>query len=181
MASSTNPSKSTNADSTLGSHSPESGKPSSSEHRHLIIRSTDIQERAIEAVRQVKIDKDHPVEVIIRPHEKIRSLPQNSRYWATLTELLNRIQRAVHVVSEFTGYSPLEVKRLLAADMPAEYSAILFCPKPEPAHEVMKEICGIPTSTRLGTKKFMAFEERMEQVMADIEGYVNAFERKAAA
>ena len=100
-------------------------------------------------------------EVIVRPHEKPRSGPQNSRYWASLTQYLKEIDHAIKRISDSTGYTPLEVKRLIAKEMPPEYIAILFAKSPETAHDVLKEICGIPSSTRLGTKKFMDFETVM--------------------
>ncbi len=115
--------------------------------------------------------------VTVEDYEKIRSLPQNSRYWATLTELLREIAKTVTAVSEHSGYSPREVKKLMASTLTPEQTGILFARKPELAHEVVKQICDVPTSTRLGTKKFMEFEERMIQEIATISGEVAAFKR----
>ena len=125
-------------------------------------------------------DAEQVYEVIIRPHEKTRTVPQNSRYWVALTELLKHLNAVVESVSKQTGYTPLEVKRLIAGNMPLEHVAILFARTPEVAHEVLKTICGIPTSTRLGTKEFSQFDEQMARVMAEIEGEVNAFQAEAA-
>ena len=115
--------------------------------------------------------------VKVEPYKRPRTDGQNSRYWASLTEYLKQIAAAVARVSDQTGYTPIEVKRLIAKNMQPEHGLILFAHKPEIAHEVLKEIVGIPTSTRLGTKEFMAFDGRMEQVIAEIAGEVNAFER----
>jgi len=120
------------------------------------------------------------MEVIVRKYEKTRSLPQNSRYWASITELLNQLNQTVETVSEHTGYSPLEVKRLIAKELPPEQVAILFCSRPELAHDVMKTICNVPTSTRLNTKQFMQFEDRMIQTVIEIKGQILEFERVAA-
>ena len=118
-------------------------------------------------------------EVIVRPHEKLRSTIANSRHWATLTDYLKQITQSIEKISTQTGYTPLEIKRLIAKEMPPEHIAILFARSPETAHDVLKEICGIPTSTRLGTKKFHEFDETMEQTIAEIMGQVNAFEARA--
>jgi hypothetical protein len=149
------------------------------EELHLIIRDDRIWNSAVAALHRIK-GMPTLYEMILRPFEKTRSLPQNSRYWASLTEYLNQMNQTVHVIANETGYSALEVKRLIAAEMPAEHIAILFARKPEAAHEVLKVIHNIPTSTRLGTKKFMLFEERMIQTIAEIAGQVNAFARRAA-
>ena len=121
-----------------------------------------------------------PHEVVIREYVKNRTTPQNSRYWVNLNEYLRQMNLIVELISNQTGYTPLEVRRLISKEMPAEYIAILFARTAESAHEVLKAICGIPTSTRLGTKKFSEFDELMENTIAEIMGYVNAFRDKAA-
>lgn len=115
-------------------------------------------------------------EAIIRPFEKTRSLAANSFHWASLTEYLRQINQIVSRISDNTGYTPLEVKREIARTMQPEHIAILYARTPETAHDVLKEVCGIPTSTRLGTKKFHEFDETMETTMAQIIGEVMAFE-----
>jgi hypothetical protein len=119
--------------------------------------------------------------VSIKRWEKLRTLSQNSRYWASLGEYMKQIKAVVETVSAETGYSPLEVRRLIADELPAEQVGILFAQKPETAHDILKAIVGCPTTTRLGTKEFIQFEERMEQQIAEIAGTVNAFARRAAA
>ena len=116
--------------------------------------------------------------VTIEEHEKTRTTIRNAHYWANLTDLIKDIRKAVERMAEHTGYSPLEVKREIAKGMTPEDIALLFAKNPEGAHDVLKEIAGIPTSTRLGTRKFIAFEDRMIQIMADIVGQVNAFEAR---
>ena len=65
--------------------------------------------------------------------------------------------------------------------MQPEYVAILFSHTPEVAHDILKLIVGIPTSTRLGTKEFMKFEEQMEATIAVIAGEINHFAQRIAA
>ena len=149
------------------------------ESHHYILRDDRVWNRAVAMLHKIR-GVPAVFEVLIRPYEKTRTLPQNSRYWSSLTEYLNQMNQTVHAMANETGYTPIEVKRLIAAEMPPEHVAILFARKPETAHDVMKEIHGIPTSTRLGTKPFMQFEERMIQTIADIVGAVNAFSRRAA-
>lgn len=149
---------------------------------HIIIRDRKLWSRALAELYKIEhvIERTPTIyEMILRPFEKTRTNPQNSRYWASLTEYLMQMNQTVHAVANETGYTPLEIKRLIAKEMPPEHIAILFTSKPEVAHDVLKEICGVPTSTRLGTKKFMLFEERMVQAIAEVVGQVNAFAGRA--
>ena len=146
--------------------------------KHFILRNDKIRARAAEAV--LNMPDSPPHEVVIREYVKNRTDSQNRRHWSSLNEYLRQMNLTVELVSNQTGYTPLEVRRLIAKDMPAEYIAILFARTAESAHEVLKAICGIPTSTRLGTKKFSEFDELMENTIAEIMGYVNAFRDKAA-
>lgn len=107
-------------------------------------------------------------EVTVKPYKKTRSIGQNSRYWASLNELMEQKRAYIQSVADSTGHTPLEVKRLIAVNMPPEHVAILFTHSAEVAHDIVKEICDVPTSTRLGTKEFMQFEERMIQAIIEI-------------
>ncbi len=148
-----------------------------SDTRTFIISSHDIAARAAETILNLPDSPLH--EVVVREHIKNRTPPQNSRYWVSLNEHLRQMNLAVELISNRTGYTPLEVRRLIAKDMPAEYIAILFARTAESAHEVMKAICGIPTSTKLGTKKFSEFDDLMANTIAEIMGYINAVMDKA--
>lgn len=139
----------------------------------FILRSPAIRGRATAVISTLPL-KPVLMEVVIRPFEKTRSLGQNSRYWVSLSEYLRQMNALVNQIASDTGHSPLEIKREAAAGLPIEYGIILFAKKPEVAHEVLKDVCNIPTSTRLGTKKFIEYEERMLAVMGDILGHVRA-------
>lgn len=133
-----------------------------------------------EAANRIRSLGGHlPVVVTVTEGKRTRTSAQNARYWSSLTELLEQISEAIREVAEHTGYTDLEVRQIVAADMPAEQVAILYCRKPEAAHEVMKMICNIPTSTRLGTKAFTKFEARLEQTMSEIIGNITAITRAA--
>ncbi len=136
--------------------------------QHFKLSNPTARNRAVEAVRNA------PDGYVVQIGEPTRSLGQNSRYWVGLQEILRRLNATVNQIASDTGHSPLEVKREAAGGLPIEYGIILFAKKPEVAHEVLKDICNIPTSTRLGTKKFMEYEERMLAVMGDILGHVRA-------
>ena len=112
--------------------------------------------------------------VEIRQALRPRTLPQNSRYWATLTEELRQLAAIVAEISAHTGYTVLEVRRLIAEDLPPEQVALLFVQSPEAAHEILKIVHGIKTSTRLGTKEFMEYEDRMLQTFAEVVGMAQA-------
>lgn len=117
-----------------------------------------------------------PVVMTLTKGTRIRTTGQNSRYWATLDEHLRTIGVLVEAVVEQTGYTPMEVRRLIAAaaNLPPEQVGILFTRKSETVHEHLKIICDVPTSTRLGTKEFMGLEDRMIQTLTEIEGEIRA-------
>lgn len=147
--------------------------------KHFILRDDRIKHAAAEYI--LNLQPGGPLqEVVVREHQRTRTLPQNSRYWATLTECLEQTASIVEQISNETGYTPLEVKRLIAQEMEAEHVAILFARTAEVAHDVIKDICNVPTSTRLNTKKFMQFEDHMILTITVIQGEVNAFARRAA-
>lgn len=127
-----------------------------------------------------EVPHDGRVMVEIKEAVKLRSLPQNSRYWATLNEELKSLHREIDIISTHTGYSTLEVRRLVAARLPPEQAAVLFTHKPESVHDILKMIHGVSTTTRLGTKVFMQYEERMLQTVAEIVGEVRAVSRESA-
>lgn len=122
-----------------------------------------------------------PLVITITEGKRIRTDGQNRRYWSNLSNLLQEIRQAISQVSEHTGYSEFEVRKLVADELPIEQAAILFVRTPEAAHEILKMLVGIPTSTRLGTKAFSKFEMRLEQTMMEIIGNINAITRRAVS
>lgn len=133
------------------------------------IDSDQLRDRAIDDIRALS----YPYFVTVTA-EKTRSSSANARYWALMQENLDAITATVERLSEETGHTPLEIRRHIAAQLTPEHAAILYAVKKEAAHEILKLICGVPTSTRLGTKKFKKFEAIMEATLADILGEVNA-------
>lgn len=109
-----------------------------------------------------------PVVLTVSQGKHIRGDGANARYWVMLQESLDMITAEIDAMSEHTGYTPLEARKIIANEMSWEHSMILACRKTEPAHEVMKMICGIPTSTRLGTKEFAKFGDVIDMTMAQI-------------
>lgn len=120
-----------------------------------------------------------PFVLTITEGKKIRTDGQNKRHWVNIDNLMAQINEAVNNVSENTGYTPLEVKRLIAGTMPPEHVGILYARTSEVVHEILKSICSIPTSTRLGTKEFSKFDDILEQTIAHIIGDVNYMAREA--
>ena len=143
-------------------------------NKHFILNGEFQRHTAAEYILNLP---DAPVlEVVVREYTKPRTESQNSRYWATLTDGLRNISTIVAALSDRAGYTPLEVRRIIAGDIKEpERAAMMFVMKPEAAHEILKMIVGIPTSTKLGTKKFAEFHDQMEMEMAEIVGEVNAF------
>ena len=132
------------------------------------IITTDAQRaNAINAILKLP----YPYEIGVA--HKLRSLGQNARYWASLEEMLDQVQQAVNKVTE-GGYNQLEARRLIAKDLEPEQVAILYSPNKEVAHSVLKMINWVPSTTRLGTKEFMQYEEVMFKTMSEIVGEINA-------
>ena len=95
---------------------------------HFILRDDAIWQNAVNLLRVLQPSgyQGEMMEVIIRPFQKTRSLPQNSRYWASLTEYLNQIHQTIQIISDESGYTPLEVKRLIADDLKPEQIEITW-------------------------------------------------------
>ncbi len=142
--------------------------------------------RTIETVEQLeKFSKDVmvfrdylPIYTTISQGKEKRGEGANSRYWAMLQESLEIISSEVNDLAETLGYTPIEARRVIAHLLPWEDSLILACRKSEPAHEVMKMVFDIPTSTRLGTKEFAGFGDKIDEKMAKIVGAIRAICRK---
>jgi len=123
---------------------------------------------------------DHlPLVLTVTEGKRLRSSAQNRMYWSEVGYFREQITAAVDEVAEHTGYTPMEVKRLIAQELPIEQAVILFAQSSETVHEILKQIVGIPTSTRLGTKEFSKHEERLSQVMTEVIGSVKAVQRAA--
>ena len=115
-----------------------------------------------------------PFVLSITQGKKIRTLAQNARYWVDVEYFLIELNQAIQDIADETGYTPIQVRRIIAFELPEEYSGIMYVLSKESVHEMLKFICQIPTSTRLGTKEFSKYEERLEQTMTDIIGRVRA-------
>lgn len=122
-----------------------------------------------------------PIIVTVTEGTEIRSDGQNKRYWADMQYFLEQIDEAVERLTDNYGYTNIEVRREIAREMqkeyPPEYSMVLFARTKEVAHEIMKMICNIPTSTRLGTKEFQKFDTIRERTMVELLGIINAITR----
>ena len=127
----------------------------------------------------LNLEHSLPLVITLTEGKKIRSDGQNKRHWVNIKYFLDEINATVSSVAEHTGYSPLEVKRLLAKSLEPEQIGILYARKSDTIHDVLKQICNIPTSTRLGTKAFMKFEDILEQTIADIIGSIRSVAMEA--
>lgn len=126
------------------------------------------------------VPHDGSAMVEIREAVKLRTTGQNARFWATLTEELRQLSANIAEISAHTGYTPLEVRRIVSKELQPEQVALIYAGTPEAAHDILKTINGIPTSTRLGTKKFAEYEELMVQTIAEVVGAVRAVAKAAA-
>jgi len=140
------------------------------------LRTTDDLKKAGQDL--MKLAGHLPVVMTISTGSKIRSDSQNARYWATLTDELNKITSIIDAMAERTGYTNFTVRKIIAGELSWEYSLILSARKPEVAHEVLKMILDIPTSTKLGTKEFMKLEDVMLATMSEIVGEIQSYSVK---
>lgn len=137
-----------------------------------LIETPEQRTNAINAIMGLEL----PYRIAISP-KKLRSDAQNAKYWAGLQYHIDEVSAAIKRISDYTGHTPLEIRKLIASTMSPEHTIMLFSLKKEAVHETLKLICDIPTSVKLGTKKFMEFEAIMEAEMASVLGEVNGFLR----
>ena len=137
----------------------------------------DLEKAALDLLR---LEKHLPLVLTLTEGNRLRTPAQNARHWSDIDAFMTEINQSIEYVSEHTGYTPLEVKRLLASELPIEHAVILFARSKETVHDVLKDICNIPSSTRLGTKAFSKFDDILAQTMSEIIGSVKAFTRRAA-
>ena len=129
------------------------------------------------ALDLVAIDQ-FPLVMTVTLGSKLRSAAANAKYWTDVEYFQIELNQTIDQIADKTGYTPLEVKRLLADEMQPEYAAILFVRSKEAIHEILKLICNVPTSTKLGTKEFAKFNDMLAQVMSDVIGQVKAMAGK---
>lgn len=123
----------------------------------------------------LKLGGNLPVVITVTEGSRIRTNSQNAKYWAEVQYFMQEIESMISTAADESGYTSLELKRIVAEDLPIEQAAILFVRKPEAVHDILKGICGIPTSTKLGTKAFMKFENVLSQTMMEIIGNIRKY------
>jgi hypothetical protein len=64
--------------------------------RRIIIRTPEIRARAAEAVAALAVDDEQHWEVCIQPYEESRTLEQNARMWAMLSDIARQVQWPVN-------------------------------------------------------------------------------------
>ena len=137
-----------------------------------LIETPEQRTDAINAIAGLEL----PYRITISP-KKERSNAQNNMWWSALEFHICQIAQAVTKISDYTGHTPLEIRRMIALQVSPEQSLMIYALKKEALHEALKLICCIPTSTRLGTKKFSEFHGVMEMEMANLMAEVNGFMR----
>jgi len=142
-------------------------------NRRFVIRDPSVAEKAVAAVLAAASEEE-PHDVVISPHVDLRTTPQNALYWSALNDRLAEVGRLVGMVADNSGHSNLEARRALAHGLPGEVAALLFVHSGEAAHEILKLIHGIPTTTKLSKRTFTEFYDRMETTFADLVGHINA-------
>ncbi|MEE9118749.1 MAG: hypothetical protein V3U02_09200 [Calditrichia bacterium] len=141
----------------------------------ILLTDADLQK----AARDLTALTTHlPVVLTVTQGTRIRSTAANARYWSGLNEYLDQMNEAINRIEE-NGYTNLESRKVIASELSTEHAAILYCTNAESIHNIIKLICGVPTSTRLGTKEFQKFESVMEGTLAEIIGEIKAVAMKA--
>lgn len=122
-----------------------------------------------------KLGGNLPIVITLTEGTKTRSHGQNARYWCEIEHFMEQVNEAIEIAATESGHSEFEIKKILANQLPIEQSIILFARKKEVTHDILKGICNIPSSTKLGTKDFMKFEDRLSQTMMEIIGNIRGF------
>ena len=141
-------------------------------------RTITTQEQLEKAILALKGLSDRlPIVITVTEGTKTRTSAQNARYWAEVQYFMSELNEILAQAAEESGYTQIEMRRLVAEQLPVEQAVILYARKKEVVHDVLKDICGIPTSTRLGTKEFSRFDEVLAQTMSEIIGNIRGFLR----
>lgn len=120
-------------------------------------------------------------EVIIQPHEEKRTPGQNSNYWISLREYLRQFNAIVNQFASDSGNNARDIKREIARRNPPEYAGIILASNEEVAHDFIKQLANVPTSTTLKKRKeFPEFTEAMNATMNDLIGQAMALQRQYA-
>jgi hypothetical protein len=126
--------------------------------RRLILRNATIRDRAAEIVAGLPVSEEKPLEVLVRPYQKRRSLAQNSLYWKWVDAI------RLHIIDS-TGkrFSKDEVHEWLAAEF-----------LPTRVVEIAGKAKATRTSTaRLSTKEMVGYLEAIEHwAGADLQCYL---------
>lgn len=82
--------------------------------RSFVLRDTSIRDRMVGLLGALRIDPKKPLQIIVRPFKKKRTLEQNARYWKILEEISNQTgdsAKALHLYcrEEFLGKHRYEV------------------------------------------------------------------------
>ena len=115
-----------------------------------------------------------PLYLTLSPGKGKRSSAANARYWSNIEFWMEEIRNEIKAIAEETGYTYLEARRVIANELPPEHEEILYARTKEAVHDALKEICGIPTTTRLGTKEFNNYSDQLDLAMSQILGEVRA-------
>lgn len=135
--------------------------------KQRVIKNRQDRTSAIEAIMRI----DYPY-VISVGREKQESSPQRRRYFALVDEWITEIKQHVDAASETSGYTPYEVRQIIHRELDYPQSALMASLDKTTAHNIIKLICGIPTSKGIGTKKFKNLETIMEATLSDVLGTV---------
>jgi len=133
-------------------------------------RLIETQEQRTEAINAI-IGLELPYRIAISP-KKLRSNSQNAMWWSSLQFHIDEISQKISQASDKTGYTPLEIRKLIASQATSEQTLMIYALKKESLHDALKLICGIESSVKLGTKKFSEFHGIMEMEMANVLGLV---------
>jgi len=122
----------------------------------------------------LKLGGNLPIVITVTEGTKIRSEGQNRLYWQEVQYFMSELNEVVDQAAERSGHTNFEIRKIVGEQLPIEQAVILFCRTKESIHDCLKSICGIPTSTKLGSKEFMKFTEILAQTMSEIIGAVRS-------
>ena len=100
-------------------------------------------------------------------HKK-ESEAQRSRYFALVDDWLDEVRKYINAASDSSGYTPFEVQEIISRELPFPQSGLMASLDKRTAHNIVKTVCGIPTSVGVGTKQFKKLETIMDATFAEI-------------
>ncbi len=137
----------------------------------FIVRTDHVKGVMLSRLKNIPVDNIHPWLVCVEPYKEKRTSAQNRRYWGILEDWFADLQSAISEISQSTGYTPQECKRLIKRALIGGqldcYLGFLDASSTKGIHDILKGAWPLPvedgekTTTELKKKKFTDYADEI--------------------